>query len=211
MKNLLYKELTLVIPKLMYLFLLFPVMLLIPHYPAAVGTGYVMLMIFIISNPSDKDLEFTASLPVRRADIVLARMLTVCLLEILTLLVGIPFAVGARYLYGFNIVGMDANFAFFGFILLGYTAFNALFLPLYFRTGYKAGIPALCGLIAYVLLILALELLVAFVPALRILDSVGTANIGWQLLALGVGLVVYVGSAPVILRAAVRNFEKVNL
>lgn len=211
MKNLLYKELTLVIPKLMYLFLLFPIMLLIPNYPAAVGTGYVMLMIFIISNPSDKDLEFTASLPVRRTDIVTARMCTVCLLEMLTLLVSIPFAIGSRYLNGFNLAGTDANFAFYGYVLLGYAAFNALFLPLYFRTGYKPGIPALLGLIAYIVLIVGLELLVAFVPALRVLDSVGTANLGWQLLMTGAGLAAYLGTAPLVWRAAVRNFEKVSL
>lgn len=215
MKNLLYKELVLGIPKPMYLFALLTVLLLIPNYPYIVAMGYVAMALFTALNiaATNRDCEFTASLPVKRSDIVLSKMFVAFIFEAVTLLAAIPFAlIGSLLLNrGGNMVGLDANITFFGCTLIEYAVLNAVFFPLYFRTGYKAGIPALLGVIVYAVVGTALELIIQFVPALRILDSLSAETFGYQAIVLGVGALIYIVSAFYTHKLSVKIFEKVNL
>ena len=215
MKNLLYKEFQLGIPKGIYAFALLSALLLIPAYPYIVGMGYVILAIFntFAAAAANRDHEFTASLPVRRADIVLSKTAALLVLEGITLLAAVPFALLSSYAVNpaGNIVGMDANFAFFGFTFAEYGVFNAVFLPRYFRTGYKAGMPTLLGLIGYTLTGLVLELATQFAPALRVLDSLDGATSGYRLIALFAGMAAFALCTLFACRRAVKNFENVNL
>ena len=95
MKNLVYKEFRLAAHPTNYTFLSFAFMLLIPNYPYIVSFFYTTLGIFFmcLSSRENHDLEYSLNLPVRKRDLVGARILTVCIFELLTIVATIPFAV----------------------------------------------------------------------------------------------------------------------
>ncbi|MDD2522414.1 MAG: ABC-2 transporter permease [Anaerolineaceae bacterium] len=117
MKNLLYKELSLSVQPLNYLFLAMAAMLLIPSYPYEVVFFYQTLgifFIFLLGN-TNNDLFFTALLPVRKQDVVRARFATVIIFELLQIVVSVPFALLRSRLNGApNLAGVEANLTLFG-------------------------------------------------------------------------------------------------
>ena len=87
MKALLYKEFKLAMHPICYIFIIaFPFMILIPSYPLAVGFIYVLScypILFLGANKGQQsnDLLFSTLLPVRKKDIVLARIFTVLFMQ----------------------------------------------------------------------------------------------------------------------------------
>ncbi len=216
MKNLLFKELRLVVTPGTYFFALCAALVLVPAYPYAVGMSYCLMSILINFGAAraNNDQEFTAMLPIPRSHVVLAKHITVFLTEIITLLIAVPCALVSAFVLnpGGNVVGMDANMAFFGFTLIEYSVFNLIFLPWYFRTGYKTGMPMAVGLSAYLLTLIGFELLVALTPGLAaVIDSLHPTTYMYQGIILGAGLIVYVLVMFITYLLSVRNFAKVSL
>ena len=89
MKTLLYKHLRLVCQPMTLVFCLFGVMLLIPAYPYTVMWFYVMLGLFFsfLNGREQKDVYYSALLPIRKRDTVKANCLFVGLIELLALLI----------------------------------------------------------------------------------------------------------------------------
>lgn len=114
MKNLMRKELVLAMHPASVLFLLLSAMLLIPNYPYYVICFYTCLGTFFIclTGRENRDIEFTALLPVRKTDLVRARVFTVMLMQLAQLVIAVPFAVFSSRVSAENLVGMDANTAF---------------------------------------------------------------------------------------------------
>jgi len=215
MKNIIYKEFKLAIPYAIYLFIFLSALVLIPNYPYFVSFGYATLAIFITFSMArdNKDITFTSMLPVPRNDIVKSKLFTVLFLECVQIVACIPFAILSALVINTdgNLVGLDANFTLFGFAFIEFAVFNLIFIPKFFKTGYKIGMPILFGLIGYTISALLLEALVMAVPVLHtIFDGYAIENIGYQILALIVGLVFYILSAFISYKRAVKNFEKVN-
>ena len=169
MKALLFKELKLALHPTTYLFLAIGAMLMIPSYPYYVAFVYTCLGIFFIflTSRENKDILFTASLPVRKRDVVKSRIITVATIEVLQLVIGIPFAIiGIRINPNSagNLVGIEANMAFFGLVLIMYALFNAIYLPVFYKTAVKVGIPLLLAGIAVTIYVIAVELAVQMIP-----------------------------------------------
>lgn len=216
MKNILYKELKLALHPVLYLFALTSALLLAPGYPYAVGMIYFIFGVQILFQTAraNKDLEFTATLPVPRAAIVLSKHLSVMLLEILQLLIAVPFALVSSLVLnkGGNAVGLDANFALFGVTLAGYSVFNLVFLPLFYKTGYKLGVPFVLGIISYGIFAALVEIVIANVPALKSnLDSLNPDTFVYQIPLLFAGILIYTASLYLSYKVSVKNFEKISL
>lgn len=216
MKHLLYKELRLAKHPTMFLFLLFSAMLLIPSYPYYVAFIYTCLSVFFVflQGRENNDLSFTALLPVRKRDIVRARCLLVVLMQLAQVLVSLPCAiVGARINpLGGNAAGIEANAAFFGLVLVMYALFNLLFLPAFYRTGYRVGRAFLFAGAAVLVYIVAAELLVQCVPALKAsLDTFDPATRGTRLLVLLLGAGLYAAGSLLACRLSERRFARVDL
>ena len=87
MKALLYKELRLAMHPICYVFIaLFPLMILIPSYPLGIGFIYILAcypILFLGANKGQQsnDLLYSVLLPVRKKDIVKARIATVILMQ----------------------------------------------------------------------------------------------------------------------------------
>lgn len=216
MKHLLYKELRLAKHPTMFLFLLFSAMLLIPSYPYYVAFIYTCLSVFFVflQGRENNDLSFTALLPVRKRDIVRARCLLVVLMQLAQVLVSLPCAiVGARINpLGGNAAGIEANAAFFGLALVMYALFNLLFLPAFYRTGYRVGRAFLFAGAAVLVYIVAAELLVQCVPALKAsLDTFDPATRGTRLFVLLLGAGLYAAGSLLACRLSERRFARVDL
>ena len=117
MKTLLYKQLRLVCHPMTPVFCLFGFMVIIPNYPYTVIFFYVMLGLFFtfLNMREQKDLYYTALLPVPKRDAVKAGCLFTALIELLSLAVLVPCALLAVRLQPGkdNLVGLDPNLALF--------------------------------------------------------------------------------------------------
>lgn len=223
-KNVVYKELKLVVSPIVFLMGALSLMLMIPNYPCWVGVFYCFIAIntsFTLGR-SNKDNEFSATLPIPRNYIVVGKLFNVLFSEAIQLIIAIPAAIVAtKFVYPAlsaangtvgNVAGMDANFAFFGLVLIAYSVFNIVFLPYYFKSGYKSGIALLFGMLAFTLCIGVFELLINVVPTLKLtLDSEATEYVGWRLLVLGLGILIFAAVNYLTYRLSVKSFAKVAL
>jgi hypothetical protein len=212
MKSLLYKEFHLVIHPLFYLVLLCGALLLIPQWVYFVAVMYFFFItlpnIFTMSK-AQNDIGFSAMLPVRRQDIVKARMGSVIILEGLQILVTAVFAVINMAIYPKGNSLMDPNVAFIGFVFILYGIFNVIFFPMFYKTADKIGIPVIVAMAAATLFGTAVEFLIAFVPALRVFDSRG--YLGPQLAMLAGGIILYGLLNVVAYRKSTKNFDSIDL
>lgn len=144
MLKLLYKEFRLASHPTSFIFLALGAMLLIPAYPYFVVFFYTCLGIFFVflAARENHDTVFTVSLPVRKRDVVKARVFMVVIIELAQLVIAVPFALlGAAINPNAegNAVGIEANPAFFGLTLVMLALFNIIFIPTFYKTAYKVG------------------------------------------------------------------------
>lgn len=215
MKNLIKKELKLVVQPINYIFLIFGAMVLIPNYPYLVSFFYPTLGIFLMmmTTRENNDLIFSALLPVRKSDAVRARFITVALIEIANIIATIPFVLLRGVIYKGSEVAENfflmPNAAFFGFAFILFAAFNASFLPKFFKNGYDLRflVPAIV-----VFLVINFAEVLGFIPVvkdyLRADDMAGRIA---QLLVLVGGMAVFALELVLDCRRSIKYFEKVNL
>lgn len=214
MKNLLYKELMLVVHPLFYLVPLTGVLLLIPQWPYFVAMMYFFFMtipnVFQTARTAN-DIGFTVMLPVRKRDVVKARFYTVVFLELVQIAAA-PFAALNNALYPQGNFLMDVNFAFFGLTFAMYGLFNLVFLPMFYKTAYKLGVPIIAAICAAVLFAGAAETAALILPgAAAVLDGISPEALARQLPVLAAGMAVFVLLSWLAYRASVRRFERVDL
>ena len=214
MKALLYKEFRLVCHPMTPIFCLFGVMVLIPNYPYTVIFFYVMLGLFFtfLNIREQKDIYYSALLPVPKRDTVKAGCAFVVIIQALSLVVLIPCSLLAVHLQPGkdNLVGLDPNLALLAAGFLLYAVFNGVFLPSFYANGYKVGIAFLKAVIPTTLVMMVLEALPHF-PALTWLDDMDAAT-QVRLLPYFVAAVLLYGIGTVLtFRRAAAQYEKVDL
>ena len=210
MKNLMRKELVLAMHPASVL----SAMLLIPNYPYYVICFYTCLGTFFIclTGRENRDIEFTALLPVRKTDLVRARVFTVMLMQLAQLVIAVPFAVFSSRVSAENLVGMDANTAFFGFALVLYGVFNLVFFRNYYRAPGKVGKAFGWGCGALTLCMVVFEACAHTVPFVRDrLDTPDPAFLGEKLTLLAAGAALYVLLSALALRRAMHSFAALDL
>ena len=214
MKALLYKQFRLVCHPMTLIFCLFGIMVLIPNYPYTVIFFYVMLGLFFtfLNIREQKDIYYSALLPVPKRDTVKAGCAFVVIIEVLSLVVLIPCSLLAVHLQPGkdNLVGLDPNLALLAAGFLLYAVFNGVFLPSFYANGYKVGMAFINAVIPTTLAMGALEALPHF-PALTWLDDLDAATQVRLLPALIGSVLIYAGGMALTFRASARRYEKVNL
>lgn len=211
MKNLLKKEIMLTMHPTAVLFLCLSALLIVPNYPYYVTFFYTGLAIFFtcLNGRENNDVFYTMTLPVAKKDIVKARFIFIIVLEILQVLIAIPFAI-IRQNIGLpgNAVGMDANIALFGFsfVLLG--IFNVVFFGIYYKDVKKVGKPfAISSVITFIYICIA-ETCAHVVPFVRDhLDTSDNMYITEKLIVLIIGFIIYVILTAFIYKKSQKNFE----
>ena len=214
MKALLYKQLRLNCHPMTLVFLLAGVFFLIPSYPYTVAFFYVTLGLFFMfmNTREQRDADYAAVLPVRKADTVRAACLFSALIQLLSLALAVPFAFLAARINpnGTNQAGLDTNVTLFALGFLVFAVFNIVFLPSFYRTGYKVGISFLKASLC-VLLVVICDVVLPHLPGLAWLDGTDTASCLRQLPILAVCAAVFVIYTLLACRIAVKRYEKVDL
>ena len=142
MKNLLYKEIRLCIPVQVWIFVGLSCLILIPSWPAMVAfvyplSGFLSLFPTYLAN---RDLLYTATLPLEKKKVVLGKVLLLGFLELLSMLFSVPFGLVRVFFLNPMIPASEAyadlgvNLATYGFGLLGFALFNLIFVPLYYKS-----------------------------------------------------------------------------
>lgn len=215
MRNLLRKEFRLAMHPTAIIFLSFSVMLVIPNYPYYVTFFYTGLAVFFtcLTGRENNDIAYSASLPVRKVDIVRARYLFVVILELAQLVLAVPFAIMRQGMpLPGNIVGMDANIAFFGlsFVLLG--LFNLSFFGVYYGDVSKVGKAFVVSSAVVFLFILVAEAAVHVAPFFRdVLDTKDPENLGAKLAVLAGGAIAFAALTLGSYLRSAASFEAMDL
>lgn len=213
MFDLLYKEWRLAVHSVVYLFLLIGALLLVPAYPYGMIFFFGCLGLYFTSlfARENADVFFTAMLPIQKRQVVKSKCLLFVSIELVQLLVCIPFSVIRLWtLPEGNPVGIEANAAYFGFGLIAYAAFNFVFLTVLFQSAYQVGKAFVAGIVPVVAVILLMEYM-AHLPSFLWLDSVESADQIRQLPLLGAGVLIYAAGNFLACRTASRRFEQVDL
>lgn len=213
--KLLAKELRLAAHPTSLIFLALSAMLLIPNYPYLVTFFYTGLGIFFtcLGGRENHDVAYSVALPVRKSQVVKARVLFVAGLELLQLLLALPFAwLRSRMPLPGNLVGMDANLAFFGLALGLLGLFNLVFFGVYYRDVRKVGKAfALSSLVVF-LYISLVEAACHVLPLFRDrLDRPDPEEVGLKLIVLGLGAAAFAGLTLLAYLRGRRDFERQDL
>ena len=214
MKTLLYKQLRLACHPMTPVFCLSGIMLLIPNYPYSVAFFYVTLGLFFtfLNMREQKDIYYSALLPLRKRDTVRAAVAFTVLVELLSVVITALFCLlSAKLQPGKdNAVGMDANLMLLGAGFVLYGVFNLVFFVCLYRSGYKVGAAYLKANLALWPMMLLAETLPHF-PSLVWLNRVDTQANLRQIPILLVGVAVFAVLTILADRRSARLYERVDL
>ena len=217
MRNLLIKEFKLSASFLSYLFILFGLMFFLPGYPVLCGVFFVTLGIFqSFQNAREtNDILFSVLLPVAKRDIVKAKYIFVCIIELGGLLI-MGAAVALRMtvfanseVYRTNAL-MNANCFSLGLAFLIFGLFNSIVVGGFFKTAYKFALPFITYIIV-AFLTLGIGEALHYFPGLEALNSFGTDNLALQLLLLASGIVLFLLLTWISMKKSCIKFEKTDL
>ena len=215
MKALLFKEFRLTIHPLFYLVPLLGALIIIPNWVYFVALSYVFFI--SISNifataKSQNDTGFSVMLPVRKSDIVKARVMSVGTMELIFMAVSAVFAVlNILWYKGTNIL-LEPNLAFFGFGFMMYGIFNLIFFPMFYKTGEKLGMPVIVATLVALLFAAAIEVGCQLIPWLKItMDSIQADTVLWRGGVLLIGIAIFILFSAIGYKISAKRFERIDL
>ena len=230
MKALLSKEFKLCVHPALFIYLALILMLLIPNYPYLVSCFFVCNGIFFCFQQAREngDAMYTAMLPVSKAQAVRARVLFVVIIEVIDLvLVAGMCAFSIVSMPHQNAGGTDHGLSLLAFALVLFAIFNLIFLPSFYKTGYKAGSAFLKSAIGvWIWLALVEGLMIASaavadsganIPFFRFIseniDCMPATAKAWtvQGILFGAAAVVYAVCTALAARISVKRYDKVNV
>jgi len=214
LKNLLYKEFKLVLYPPFYLVLLLTMLILIPSWVYFIAMSYIFFIvisnIFTLSK-TNNDITFSMMMPVKKTDIVKARLFSVSFIELLNIAAAVPCAIINNILYKNNNALMNPNIAFFGFVFIMYGIFNLILFPTYYKTGYKLLWPLVGAMAGALGFAEGAEFFVLTVPVLKeALNSDNPDMLIWKLIALIGGILIFVLFNIIAFKLSVKRFNRLD-
>ena len=226
MKALIYKELKLAMHPICYVFIcLFPIMILIPSYPLGIGFIYILTcypILFLGANKGQQsnDLLYSTLLPVRKKDIVLARIFTVIFMQMafillqcafypLAILINNSIKVASDDPTKLTIPGLGLN----SFVLLlavaivGYAIADLIFFPIYYKRGKSIVMSTLFTILGFVIYIGLFTIGLPYIPGLEFLNNL---HVGIQFAALGGAILISFGLHMIVYHVSSKRLEKVD-
>ena len=211
MWKLLRKDFVLTMHPVTPFFLLLSAMVLIPNYPYSVVFFYTGLSLFFtcLAGRENRDIPYTLFLPVRRRDVVAARMAFAVCLQLAQLALAGLLGVLSQRLYPGNVAGLEPNLAFLGWGLMLYALFNAVFFGVYYRNVERVGWSFLASSVVVFAGVAAEVISTYAVPFVReVLDTKDPAFLPQKLAVLLLGVLLYLLSLALTYRSAARHFER---
>ena len=226
MKALLFKELRLAMHPICYVFIvLFPFMILIPSYPLGIGFIYVLTcypILFLGANKGQQsnDLLYSTLLPVRKKDIVMARILTVIFMQIafilimtalypVAIIINNAIAQSAKEPSEYMIpgLGLDSYVLLLAIALIGYAIADIIFFPIYYKHGKSIVMSTLFTILGFVVYIGVFTIGLPFIPGLDILNNL---HLGIQFAILGAAILISFGLHVVVYKVSSKRLEMVD-
>ena len=226
MKALIYKELKLAMHPICYVFIvLFPFMILIPSYPLGIGFIYVLTcypILFLGANKGQQsnDLLYSTLLPVRKKDIVMARILTVIFMQVAFILVMTALYPVARIInnaiaqsaenpseYMIPGLGLDSYVLLVAIALIGYAIADIIFFPIYYKHGKSIVMSTLFTILGFVVYIGIFTIGLPFIPGLDILNNL---HLGIQFAILGAAILISFALHIIVYKVSAKRLEKVD-
>ena len=224
MKALLYKEFKLAMHPICYVFVaLFPFLVLIPSYPVAIGFIYILScypILFLGANKGQQsnDLLYSTLLPIRKKDIVLARIITVAIMQfayiaIMSALIPVGLMIQnslpESVTPGLNLNGFVS---ILGIALIGFSLADLIYFSIYYKNGKSIVMSTLFTILGFIVY------LALFTIAVPYFGEFGTAytnflcnsGLGYQFIVLGASLVIYVALHFVVYKVASKELERVD-
>ena len=225
MKALLYKEFKLAMHPLCYVFIFtFPLMILIPSYPIAVGFIYVLScypILFLGANKGQQsnDLLFSTLLPVRKKDIVLARIITVAFMQFAFMAVMsclYPVALSINVSISEEAVntpglGLDGFVSILGIAIIGYSIADLIFFPIYYKHGKSIVMSTLFTILGFIVYLAIFTIALPYIPGCEwYVNILCKSGIGVQFIVIGVALVLYFLIHLLVYKISAKRLEKVD-
>lgn len=230
MKALLYKELKLAMHPICYVFIaLFPFMILIPSYPIAIGFLYVLTcypILFLGANKGQQsnDLLYSTLLPIRKKDIVKARIMTVFLMHLVFIaLTSALFPLAVFINNSINDaalaadpsakpvvvpgLGLHSYVLVLAIVIIGYAIADLIFFPIYYKNGKSIVMSTLMMILGFVLYLGIFTIGLPFIPGLEWINEL---SLYVQFIILGVSLIIYIALHLVVYKVSYKRLEKVD-
>ena len=229
MKALLYKEFKLAMHPICYVFIaLFPFMILIPGYPLAIGFIYVLSaypILFLGANKGQQsnDLLYSTLLPIRKKDIVLARIITVAFMQFAFILITSALAPIAYYVSQ-NITVEDIGehltnagipitgyVSLLGIALIGFAIADLIFFPIYYKNGKSIVLSTLMTILGFVVYLGVFTIAFPYIPGFEWYGKfLWGSGLGVQFIVLGVAIVISFFAHLLTYKISAKRLEKVD-
>ena len=228
MKALLYKEFKLAMHPICYVFIcLFPFMLLIPSYPLGVAFIYLMScypVLFLGANKGQQsnDLLFSTLLPIRKKDIVKARIITVIIMQVAYMLIMTalyPVAVkleesmvaaGAEDVMHAGI-GLNGYVSVLAIGVVGFAIADLIFFPIYYKNGKSIVMSTLFTILGFVVYLGIFTVAFPYIPGMEWYTKIlCNSGVGVQFAILGGAIIVSAALHYVVYKISSKRLEQVD-
>lgn len=222
MKNLLYKELKLTANFQIYIYCILCATIVIPSYPSLTAFLYPLAgftVAFTLSG-ANRDLLYTAILPIRKRDIVNAKVLLISFLEIVTMLVSVPFGFLRNFFINLSVANGETpltdlgfNIALYGILFVIFGIFNLIIFPWYYKKPENKNFwPFIIGdIICAILIVLTMCAFMLFSSATEYLNTFAFPNVLVQLGILLGGFLIFTGANFLAAKLGGKSFQKVDI
>ncbi len=216
MNKLLKKEFTFTAHPIVYFFISFSLLTLVPSYPIVLSAffmGLGMFQNFQIACQQN-DVVYSAMLPVRKRDIVTARYLFVITIQVIFLVFSSIFAALRMTVladaapFAENMM-INPNIVYLAWLLIEFCVFNVVFLGGFWKTAYKLGKPFVMFSIWTFVVVGISEAMhrISFLAFLNTKDQ----RLGIQISIFIVACAIYILFTLLSLKKSQSEFEKIDL
>ena len=224
MKALLYKEFKLAMHPMCYIFVaMFPFMILIPAYPVAIGFIYVLScypVLFLGANKGQQsnDLLYSTLLPIRKKDIVKARIFTVAIMQLAFIAIMSalsPLAISIRQAIAASSgepvvdigLGMGSFVLILAIAIVGFSIADLIFFAKYYKNGKSIVGSTLLTILGFAAYLGIFTIALPFIPGLEFLNHLPL----WvQFICLAVSLGIYAAMHVVVYKVSSKELERVD-
>ena len=227
MKALLYKELKLAMHPICYIFIaLFPLMILIPSYPLFVGFIYVLVcypVLFLGANKGQQsnDLLYSVLLPIRKKDIVLARLMTVILMQLAYIALAsclYPLALAINHIVKeaepeLTSVGLGLNgyVSLLAIAITGYAIADMIYFPIYYKKGKSIVLSTLLMILGNSIFLVMLTVVIPYIPGCEgYTKLLCESGVGIQFAFLGAAIIISAALHFVAYKISAKRLELVD-
>ena len=230
MKALLYKEFKLAMHPICYVFIaMFPLMILIPSYPIAVGFIYVLTcypILFLGANKGQQsnDLLYSTLLPIRKKDIVKARIMTVLIMH-LAFIALTSALYPVALMINSNItesalaedpmanpitnagLGLNSYVLILAIVLVGFALADLIFFSIYYKNGKSIVMSTLLMILGFVIYLGVFTIGLPYIPGCEWINNL---PLYVQFIALAVSIIIYALLHLLVYKISSKRLEKVD-